>query len=153
MMTLLHPAVRFPLLADFGLLVARLILGVVLFAHGWQKYTEWTINGTGQSFAQMGIPAPSFTAAVVTGAEIIGGVALILGVLTPVFAIINGITMAVAGLVVHAEAGIFVADGGYELVAAIFAGLIIIATSGAGRFSLDSLFARRSKRAGRRVSA
>ncbi|SMY11765.1 DoxX family protein [Brevibacterium jeotgali] len=153
MLTLLHPAAKFPLLTDLALLVARLVLGVVLIAHGWQKYSEWTVAGTGQSFAEMGILAPDFSAALVTGAEIIGGVALILGVLTPVFAVVNGVSMIVAALVVHAEAGIFVEDGGYELVAAIFAGLIILAATGGGRFSVDRLLAPRSKSARQTAAA
>lgn len=147
MLTLLRPAAKFPLLTDLALLVARLVLGVVLVAHGWQKYNEWTVAGTGQSFAQMGIPAPGFSAALVTGVEIIGGVALILGLLTPVVAIVNGVSMFMAALLVHVEAGIFVEDGGYELVAAIFAGLIVLAACGGGRFSIDRLLAPRSKSA------
>lgn len=142
MSTLFNPSAKLPLLTDLALLIARVSLGIILVAHGWQKFDEWTISGTGEAFAGMGIPLPTVTAAFVAGAELIGGAALILGLLTPIAAAVNIVGMLGALFLVHIEAGVFVDDGGYELVLAIFAGLIVLALSGAGRFSVDRLFSR-----------
>ncbi|GAA1180081.1 DoxX family protein [Nesterenkonia xinjiangensis] len=146
MRTLLNPAAAAPALTDLALLIARVALGVILVAHGWQKFDEWTVAGTAASFEGMGVPVPSASAVIVTGAELVGGVLLILGLLTPIVALINAVSMLVALFLVHAPAGLFVSEGGYELVLALFAGLIILAATGAGRFSLDRLIAPARRR-------
>jgi putative oxidoreductase len=133
-------------LTDLALLVARVALGVILVAHGWQKLDEWTVSGTASSFGDMGIPAPTLSATFVTAVEMIGGVALIIGLLTPVVAVLNLVNMLGALVMVHAENGIFVAENGFELVLAIFAGLVTVAILGAGRFSTDGLLGRRVAR-------
>lgn len=143
MKTLLHPATKAPALADLGLLVARVALGVILLAHGWQKFNEWTIDGTVAGFTDMGIPLPDITAPAVAVAELVGGGMLILGLLTPIVAAINAVSMVGAFFLVHLENGLFIGDNGYELVLAIFAGLIVLVVSGAGKFSVDGLIARR----------
>ncbi len=142
MRTLLHPARTSPVLTDLALLVSRVALGVILVAHGWQKLDEWTLAGTAGAFGEMGIPAPAAAATFVTAVEIIGGVALVVGVLTPVVAALNMVNLLGALLLVHAEHGVFVADNGFELVLALFAGLATIAVLGAGRFSTDGLLGR-----------
>jgi putative oxidoreductase len=147
MRTLLHPASKSPVLTDLALLVARVALGVILVAHGWQKFDEWTVAGTASSFGDMGIPAPTLSATFVTAVEMIGGVALVIGLLTPVVAVLNIVNMLGALVMVHAENGIFVAENGFELVLAIFAGLVTVAILGAGRFSTDGLLGRRVARA------
>ena len=68
-------------LRDISLLVARVILGVVLIAHGWQKYNDWTVEGTGQNFDKMGVPSPELAAQFATYFEIAGGALLIIGLL------------------------------------------------------------------------
>ncbi|MGQ7786057.1 DoxX family protein [Nesterenkonia sp. PF2B19] len=146
MKTLLNPSAGVPALTDLALLVARVALGVILVAHGWQKFDEWTVAGTAASFEGMGVPAASVSAAVVTGAELIGGVLLIVGLFTPIAAAVNAVSMVVALFLVHAPAGLFVSEGGYELVLAIFAGLVILVATGAGRFSVDRLIAPAPRR-------
>lgn len=145
MRTLLHPAGKSPVLTDLALLVSRVALGVILVAHGWQKFNEWTLDGTASAFSDMGIPAPAVAATFVTAVEIIGGIALIIGLLTPVVALLNMASLLGALFLVHAENGVFVADNGFELVLALFAGLATIAMLGAGRFSTDGLLGRSSR--------
>jgi putative oxidoreductase len=142
MQTLLSPARTAPALTDVALLVSRMALGVVLLAHGWQKLDEWTVAGTAKAFGDMGIPAPSLAAPFVTGVELVGGAALILGLLTPVVALLNLLNMLGAIVLVHAQNGLFVGDGGVEFVLTILAGLAVIAVLGAGRFSTDELLRR-----------
>ncbi|WEV77609.1 DoxX family protein [Janibacter cremeus] len=142
MRPLLHPASTTPALKDVALLISRVALGVVLLAHGLQKLNEFTLEGTTAAFGQMGVPAAGVAAVVVTVVEIIGGAALVLGLLTPVVALINVITLTGALVIVHAENGIFVQDNGFELVLALAAGLLVVAALGAGRFSVDALIRR-----------
>jgi putative oxidoreductase len=142
MRTLLSPARTAPVLTDVALLVARVALGVVLLAHGWQKLDEWTVAGTASAFGDMGIPVPSVAAPFVTAVELVGGAALVLGLLTPVVALLNLLNMLGAIVLVHAGNGLFVADGGFELVLTILAGLATIAVLGAGRFSIDEVLRR-----------
>lgn len=142
MRPLLHPASTTPALKDVALLISRVALGIVLLAHGLQKLNEFTLEGTTAAFGQMGVPAAGVAAVVVTLVEIIGGAALVLGLLTPVVALVNVITLTGALVIVHAENGIFVQDNGFELVLALAAGLLVVAALGAGRFSIDALIRR-----------
>ena len=143
MSTLLHPARTTPVLGDVALLLSRLAIGFVLLAHGWQKYSDYTLDGTTAAFGDMGVPAPAAAALFATVVEIVGGIALIAGLLTPVAAALNIVNLAGALVIVHVTNGVFVDDGGYELVLALIAGLIVVLALGAGRFSVDELLARR----------
>ena len=131
---------------DWGLLVTRVILGVVLVAHGWQKFTEWGIAGTTASFQQMGIPAPPVSALIASIVELGGGVLLILGLFTTVAGILVALNMLGAVLFVHAPHGVFVAGNGWELVAVIGLASLVFALVGPGRISLDALIAGRRTR-------
>lgn len=143
MRTLLNPAHKSPTALDVALLVARVALGVILLAHGWQKLDEFTLAGTAAAFGDMGVPAATFAAWFVTAVEILGGAALILGVLTPVAGALNMVSLLGALLLVHAQNGVFVQNNGFELVLALFAGLVVIVLLGAGRFSIDGLIGRK----------
>lgn len=145
MNTLLRPSHSVPLLSDTALLIARVAVGFVLLAHGWQKYNDYTIDGTAAAFGDMGVPAPAVAAVFTTLVEIIGGLALIAGLLTPVAALLNIANLFGALVLVHASRGVFVENGGYELVVSLIAGLTIIAAVGAGRFGVDGLLARRAR--------
>jgi putative oxidoreductase len=143
-LTLLRPATTTPVLTDVVLLLARVGLGLVLVAHGWQKWSTSTLDGTAASFADMGIPAPAAAALFAAVVELVGGLALITGLLTPVFALLNVANLLGALVLVHIGNGPFVADNGYELVVALIAGLLIVAALGAGRYSADEGLARRT---------
>ncbi|WP_348650324.1 DoxX family protein [Corynebacterium propinquum] len=125
---------------DIFLLIARIILGVVLIAHGWQKFNEWTIDGTASSFQEMGVPSPEISAQIATWFEIGGGAALILGLLVRLVGPVLFVQMAGAAWFAHRDSGIFVSDGGWELVAIIGAAGLALSAAGAGRVSLDHLF-------------
>jgi putative oxidoreductase len=136
-----------PRLTTTALTVLRIILGILFAAHGWQKFNEWTIAGTQASFAKMGVPAADVMAPAVAVLELAGGVALILGILTRIVAALLVLDMLGALILVHAPAGIFAANGGYELVLLLAAAALALALTGAGRFSLDrALFGRSSSR-------
>lgn len=126
-----------------GLLVLRLALGAVLIAHGAQKIFVYGFAGTSASFTQMGVPLADLAAPIVAIVELVGGVALALGILTRPAAVLVAIDMLVAILLVHLPFGIFIEDGGLELVLLLAGGALALAATGAGRFSLDALLASR----------
>ncbi|ANY23643.1 DoxX family protein [Gordonia terrae] len=127
-----------PIVRSAGILIGRVALGVIFLAHGLQKFQQngWTGPQTG--FDMMGVPAASFSAFVVTWLEILGGIALIVGVLTPIIAALFVIDMVGALFIAHVDSGIWVSDGGYEFVLALAAGSLLLAVVGAGRFSVDA---------------
>lgn len=124
-------------LTTTALTILRVIAGFLFAAHGWQKFNEWTIAGTQASFAKMGVPAAELAAPAVATLELVGGIALVLGVLTRVFAALLAMDMLGALFLVHASAGVFAATGGYELVLLLAAGALAIALTGAGRLAVD----------------
>lgn len=146
MRLLLHPGSTSRTLTDVALLVSRVALGIILFAHGWQKLTEFTLDGTTAFFGDVGVPAAGLAAVLVTILELVGGSALILGLLTPLMAALNMVSLLGAFLIVHAPNGLFIENNGYELVLALLAGLLLLVVLGGGRFGADGLIGRRLER-------
>lgn len=128
---------------DIAKLIARIILGVILIAHGWDKFGITGLEGITGFFDSIGVPAAGLAAPVVAVVEILGGVLLILGAATRITGVVVALLMLGAALFAHMGAGIFVANGGWELVGAIGAGFLALAAAGAGRYSVDALIARR----------
>jgi len=126
-------------LRDVALLLARVLLGVVMFAHGYQKMVINGIGRTTEGFESLSIPLAIVSASFVTVVEFAGSALLIAGALTPFVSACNLVIMAGAAVFVHAQNGIFVADGGWELVGVIGAGFLLLAASGPGRYSVDHL--------------
>ncbi len=131
---------------DVVLLVVRVVAGVVLLAHGLQKVGDGQAAVT-QGFEQMGVPAPGLSAFFATWVETIGGALLVVGLALPVAAALLVLDMVGAALVVHAANGVFVDQGGWELVGALGAVCLALVVTGAGRLSVDGLLARRAGRA------
>ena len=130
---------------DVVLLLARLALGAVMIAHGWQKLDQGGLGGTADGFAAMGIPLAPAAAAFAIAIEIGGGVLVLLGALTPVIGVLWALHMAGAWWFVHRDA-FFVADGGYELVLVLGLLGLVLASTGAGRLSVDHLLTRQLTR-------
>ena len=129
-------------LSDIALVTARVVLGVVLVAHGIQKLGRG-VGPVADAFAGMGVPLPAVAAVGTVGVELVGGVALVVGAFTPVVALLVALTMVGAGLFAHLGKGIFVSGGGWELVGVIAVGALALAACGAGRFSVDHVIAGR----------
>lgn len=127
--------------------ILRVVVGFIFAAHGWQKFNEWTIAGTTAAFGEMGIPMAEVAAPVVATLELVGGIALILGLLTRPAAALLTLDMLGALFLVHISSGIFVANNGYELVLVLGAAALALALVGPGRLSADyALFGRRESR-------
>jgi putative oxidoreductase len=135
---------------DLLLLIARVAVGAVFVAHGWQKLVTNGIDGTAAFFGQVGIPAAGAAAWFSALVELVAGAALILGLLVPVAGALLTLNMIGAFAFVHAGAGLFVDQGGYELVLVLAAASLLLVAVGAGRFGVDHLlFGRRAARADR----
>jgi putative oxidoreductase len=125
-------------LANYGFLVLRVAVGAVFAMHGWQKLTMMGIGGVGGFFGSLGIPAPEVAALAVTILELVGGLALILGIGTRIVGALLAVDMLVALLLVHLPNGFFVDAGGFEFVFTLFAATLFFALAGPGAISLDA---------------
>jgi len=132
---------------DLAVLVTRVVVGLVFVAHGWQKLSTNGIDGTAAFFDQVGVPAASAAAWLAALVELAGGAALVLGLAVPVAGLLLLVDMIGAFLFVHAGAGLFVDQGGYELVLVLGAAALLFAVIGAGRYSVDHLLAGRRRTA------
>jgi putative oxidoreductase len=131
---------------DIAMLIARVVLGVVLFAHGWQKLIINGISATYGQFEKLGIPLAIVSASFTSFVEFVGGVLIILGALTTTVVALDLVVMVGAAGFVHVTHGIFAADGGWELVGVIVAVELALAAFGPGRYSVDDLLSRRRAR-------
>jgi putative oxidoreductase len=126
---------------DTGLLIARLILGFGLAAHGAQKLFGWFggygLKGTGGFFEGLGFrPGALFAAAAGLG-EFGGGLLLAAGLFGPGGPALIIVVMLVAMVTVHWRNGFFSSKNGIELALMNTAGALAIAFAGPGAFSLD----------------
>jgi len=123
---------------DWALLILRVVVGVIFFAHGLQKITSMGLTGFGDALASMGVPLAGVLGPVVTLGELLGGVALILGLLTRVVGAGLAIDMLGAIALVHLPGGFFAPDG-IEFVMLLCAANLAFLIAGAGRYSIDGL--------------
>lgn len=137
-----HPGLSSPPRLSLGLAVLRVVVGLVFLVHGYQKLFVMGIGGVTGFFTQIGAPLPGITAPLVSILEFGGGLALILGLLTPVVALLFAADMLGAILLVHLPAGFNVAEGGYEFVLTLLAASLALALTGPGAYALDALLGR-----------
>jgi putative oxidoreductase len=124
-----------------GLLIGRVVLGVVFIAHGWQKWSTNGMDATVEGFESLGIPAPALSAYFTATAELVGGALLIVGALLPLVGLALAGIMIGAMYFVHPLTGAFFSrEGGYEYVLLLAAVSIAIGFSGGGALALDSLW-------------
>ena len=128
-------------LKNWGILILRIAIGTVMFAHGSQKVLG-LFGGKGLSVTvdMMGKMAgiPPFFVYLSAFTEFLGGMGLFMGALTRFFGIAVFINMLVAVLVVHLKSGFF-APMGFEYPGTLAFMATAITIMGPGRFSLDHL--------------
>ncbi|MEU4574047.1 MULTISPECIES: DoxX family protein [Nonomuraea] len=137
---------------NIALLLARVATGVIFLVHGYQKFATMGIAGTTQFFESIGIPLPGLAAPLVAVLEVVGGIALILGVGLPVFGTLLALDMVGAIFFAHLQAGFAVGDGGYEYVLALAAASLAIGFTGGGALALDRILGLDKKLAGSRAA-
>ena len=126
---------------DLGLLIIRLVIGVLFIGHGAQKLFGWFgghgLKGTGGWFESIGMK-PGVMMALSAGlAELIGGILFALGALTPLAALMIAGTMIMAIVKVHGPNGLWATSNGYEYNLTLISVAIGIALIGPGRYALD----------------
>nr|WP_019155371.1 DoxX family protein [Robertmurraya massiliosenegalensis] len=131
-------------MVDIGILIIRLVIGILFIGHGSQKLFGWFggngLTGTGGWFDSIGIK-PGVTMALLAGlAEFVGGIMFAIGLLTPLSGILIAGTMIVSVVKVHGANGLWAQANGYEYNLTLIAVSVGIALIGPGQYALDSLF-------------
>jgi len=121
-----------------GLAILRIVVGIIFFAHGYQKIFKFRFHGVAGMFGHVGIPLPVLAAAIVILVEFVGGFLLITGLATRIPAALNAVDMVVAIAVVHARHGFF-SPAGYEFPLAMLAASLCLALAGGGAASVKRL--------------
>ncbi len=129
---------------DIAILIARLIIGLGLAAHGSQKLFGWFggygIKGTGAYFESIGFKPGALFATAAGLSEFGGGLLVALGLLGAIGPALVIMVMLVAALTVHLKNGFFNEKQGMELPLVYIAGALLVAFGGVGAYSLDALF-------------
>jgi len=127
-----------------GLLILRLVIGLTVAGHGAQKLFGWWggpgMNGWVGAMNRMRIRPAVPWAWVSALAELLGGLGLAIGLLTPLPSLAIAGSMLVAIALVHWPRGFWATKGGYEFNLSILAGIAAIALTGPGAYSLDAAF-------------
>jgi putative oxidoreductase len=123
-----------------GMLILRVVVGLLFIGHGTQKLFGWFggggPEGTSGFFGSLGYRSPRTLALVGGLTETVGGVLVLLGLLTPLgSALIIGMMVA-AILAVHIDKGVWNSNGGIELPLVFIASATAIAFS-PGRYAID----------------
>jgi putative oxidoreductase len=132
---------------NLGLLILRVGLGVVLVAHGVQKLFGWW-GGQGlaafkSSLSDIGYQHADILTYCADGGEIIAGLLLVLGLLTPLAAAgalayqINGLLAGISGQANSGPFPFFLPDGHeYDITLIVMAVAVILV--GPGRYGFDA---------------
>lgn len=115
---------------DVAPLVLRIAAGVIFTLHGWMKFGG--IDGVTGMLTGMGVPGAMTFAWVITILELVGGLALILGVVTHWVSKLLMIEMLVAVLLMYFNKGVF-----DQMAFLLFTVTFSLMVTGAGKWSLD----------------
>jgi putative oxidoreductase len=133
-------------LQAFGLTLLRLMVGTIFLMHGGQKLFMGFHNVAG-FLGAVGIPLPTLAAIVLTLVEFVGGIALIVGLLTRYVAALLAIDMLVALITVHIKHGFFTSNGGVEFPLLLLIANINFILAGAGALGIDTLRRKKTSQA------
>lgn len=122
--------------APYAALILRVSMGILFIAHGLLKVLVFTIPGTVAFFESLGLPAIAAYATI--AAELIGGVALILGIGTRIVAV-GLIPLMLGATWTHLGNGwVFSAEGGgWEFPAFWTVMLVVQALLGSGAYAIS----------------
>ncbi|WP_084211231.1 DoxX family protein [Pseudonocardia acaciae] len=138
-----HP-LRWHTGADLGLLVVRLVLGVIFMGHGAQKmfgsFGGPGLGGFDAFLAGNGYQQTSMLATVTAATELVGGAFVLIGLLTPLAAA-GLLAIMINAIWLKLGAGLFGTRGGpgYELELALAGMATALTLAGAGRIALDRI--------------
>jgi putative oxidoreductase len=127
---------------DAGLLIARLVFGLLMAAHGTQKLFGWFggygLAGTGGFLEALGFRPGRFFAGIAAVSEVVGGLLLVAGFLGPIGPALVLAVMVVAAVTVHAQHGLFATTNGIEVPLLYATAVVTLGLTGPGSYSLDS---------------
>jgi len=129
---------------DAGILIARVVFGLLMAAHGAQKAFGWFggygLAGTAGFFEALGFRPGRFFAATAAGTEIAAGLLVAVGLLGPIGPALIVSVMVVAVVTVHWQHGMFAQNNGIEMPLLYAAAAVALALTGPGVLSLDAAF-------------
>lgn len=126
--------------AAWGITVVRVTMGLVFALHGYQKFSSG-VGAVVASFAKMGIPAPQVVGPFIAALELIGGICLIVGLVTRLFGLLFSCEMLVTTLLVLLPMRGWNAS---ELDRMLLASGLLLVLAGPGRLALDQLWFERA---------
>ena len=125
---------------DLALLLTRIGIGVIFVAHALMRLQVGVASLAQVLGSSLGFPLPNLFAWLTVLIELFGGIALILGVATPIAAVLLSVISVVAILTLKAKLGLIAKPTlgvGAELEIALLVGTLSAALQGAGWYSLD----------------
>jgi len=130
---------------DTGLLIARMVFGLLMAAHGAQKLFGWFggygLAGTAGFFEQLGFRPGKLFAGAAAGTETVAGLLVAFGLLGPLGPALIVSVMIVAAATVHWQHGLFASNNGIEVPLLYGVAALTLALTGHGAFSLDAALA------------
>ena len=126
-----------------GLLLARLVIGPLMAAHGAQKLLGWFggpgLSGAGQFMTQLGFRPGRAFAAIASLTEVVSGLLVTFGFLGPIGPALMLSVMITAAVTVHLKNGVFAMQNGIEVPLLYGAVAVGLALTGFGEYSVDAL--------------
>lgn len=117
--------------------LVRVIIGYILFMHGWGKLMTGA-TGIAAFMAKQGLEPSLLFAYAAIFLETIGAICIVIGLFTRFFAAVLAVEMLIALLAVHAANGFSASKGGFEYVLLLGIVLFAIAIRGGGPYSVDA---------------
>lgn len=128
---------------EWATLILRLTVGITFAAHGSQKvlgaFGGGGLAGTAGFLTQLGFPMPEVMAYLLGFTELLGGMGVLLGLGTRLFAALLAFTMAVAIFTVHLKNGFFSSQGGLEYPFVLLGSCLALVCTGCQKWGLDCI--------------
>ena len=128
---------------SFGLLIARLVIGPLMAAHGAQKLLGWFggpgLSGAGQFMTQLGFRPGRAFAAIASLTEVVSGLLVTFGFLGPIGPALMLSVMITAAVTVHLKNGVFAMKNGIEVPLLYAVAAVALALTGFGEYSADAV--------------
>lgn len=133
----------------WGLMVLRLAVGLIFFVHGWMNLLQGREAFLRLMFEMAGMSPPNLVIWLLTALEFLGGLALLLGVLTRPVAFLLAAEMVGAMALFYVREGLVIAVPNvplayaFEYPLALVGALVCLALAGPGNFALETRLAAR----------
>jgi putative oxidoreductase len=127
---------------DITYTLLRVIVGYILFMHGWGKVTGAGVAGISAYMAKHGLNPGVLFAGAAMFLETVGAICIIIGLFTRFFAAALAIELGIAFLAVHVHAGFSASKGGFEYVLLLGIVMFAIAIRGGGPYSADRIIGK-----------